>query len=155
MFVEVSVLILFGNGFKRSKIDHIQCAHRNNFGDSGFGSSFQSGWPSREDAASHLIAPFGGGRIENAFDKAGFNQTFHGHAPGSGGVEHQDLVALIFQIFSGRGNTGRGNSKHRRSNQRFFFLKRWNIKAGHPGDGIGGISQNMIGYTVDAGNIHH
>ena len=139
VLVQVSGLILLGDGFPRPEVNHVVGADRHDGGHAVQGSRAAAVGACGKHAPDDLVAPFGGGQIEHALDEAAVDQRFHAFSARSRRVKHEHLEALRLQIGLRLLHGGGGHAEHGRGDERLVVLVLGgNVleHARHGGDGV-------------------
>ncbi len=106
------------HGVHAVEVHHVEGAGRHDLRDRAPGGGAVAIGAGAQDAADHLVAPLGGGDVEDALDEAAVDERLHRPAAGAGGVEDQDVVAGGFELLPRRRHARRRHPEHRRGEQR-------------------------------------
>ena len=153
VLVQVSGLVLLGNGFPRPEVHHIVSTDRHDGRHAVQGSRAAAIGACGEHAACNLVAPLGGGQVEHALDEPAVDQRLHAFSARARRVEDEHLEALRLQIGLRLLHGGGGHAEHGRGDERLVVLVFGGDvleHARHSGDGV---VENSRREGVDARHV--
>src|SRR5690606_21570954 len=110
--VEVAVLELLGHRRLRPEVDHVERAERYHLRYALLPRDLETVGPGREHPANQIIGELGGRDVEHTAEETALHQRLHRLPAGAGGVEHQDLVALLLQHLTRSRHTWGRHAEH-------------------------------------------